>query len=81
MKMECYNMRTFFKFINMSKCFLYEINKYIDNKDFYLNYNEGLFLEILKNYLKERQSNLYNIKYYKITYIIITNKIILNLFL
>lgn len=50
MKMECYNMRTFFKFINMSKCFLYEINKYIDNKDFYLNYNEGLFLEILKNF-------------------------------
>lgn len=50
MKMECYNIRTFLKFINMSKCFLYEINKYIDNKDFYLNYNEGLFLEILKNF-------------------------------
>ncbi|MCZ9918931.1 hypothetical protein [Brachyspira hyodysenteriae] len=43
-------MRTFFKFIDMSKYFLSEINKYIENKDFYLNYNEGLFLEILKNF-------------------------------
>ncbi|MDA0023072.1 AAA family ATPase [Brachyspira hyodysenteriae] len=49
-KMQCYNMRTFFKFIDMSKYFLSEINKYIENKDFYLNYNEGLFLEILKNF-------------------------------
>lgn len=49
-KMDCFNMRTFLKFIDMSKYFLYEINKYIENKDFCLNYNEELFLEILKNF-------------------------------
>ncbi|MEI0798854.1 P-loop NTPase fold protein, partial [Brachyspira intermedia] len=47
-RMKWYNIRTFFKFIDMSKCFLEEINKYIENKDFNLNYNEELFLYILE---------------------------------
>ncbi|MEI0609764.1 AAA family ATPase [Brachyspira pilosicoli] len=47
-KMQCYNMRTFFKFIYMSKSFLHEINKEIEDKNYKLNFNEELFLYILE---------------------------------
>ncbi|SUW04492.1 P-loop NTPase fold protein [Brachyspira pilosicoli] len=47
-RMKCYNIRTFFKFINMSKSFLSEINKEIEGENYKLNYNEELFLYILE---------------------------------
>ena len=48
MEMECYNIRTFKKFFDMSKYFLNEINNLISEKEYKLNNNEELFLEILK---------------------------------
>ena len=47
-RMKCYNIRTFIKFINMSKCFLAGINKEIEGENYKLNYNEELFLYILE---------------------------------
>lgn len=47
-RMKCYNIRTFIKFINMSKCFLAGINKEIECENYKLNYNEELFLYILE---------------------------------
>ena len=48
MEMECYNIRTFKKFFDMSKYFLNEINRFIEKEEYKLNNNEELFLEILK---------------------------------
>lgn len=50
MEMECYNIRTFKKFFDMSKYFLNEINRFIEKEEYKLNNNEELFLEILKNF-------------------------------
>ena len=47
-RMKCYNIRTFSKFINMSKCFLAGINNEIECENYKLNYNEELFLYILE---------------------------------
>ncbi|MEI0550775.1 AAA family ATPase [Brachyspira intermedia] len=48
MEMECYNIRTFKKFFDMSKYFFNEINRFIEEEEYKLRNNEELFLEILK---------------------------------